>query len=113
MASSAQARNKEKARIKAGMMEGVGRLVFYNPAGDVDDANRWYHLDMKDLAAAPLGVEATIRLTKKTRQTNLPFSAKDPDVGIFNAFLFCRVESGKKPRENPSFYPHVSKVALL
>ena len=53
-------------------------------------------MDLKDLDACPPGIEATIRLTKKTRQTNLPFIAKDPDVGIFNAFLFCRVETGER-----------------
>ncbi len=112
MTSAAVAQHKEKARVKAGMMNGVGRLLFYSPALDVDDATRWYHMAVKDLDAFPPGIEATIRLTKKTRQTNLPFSAKDPDIGMFNAFLFCRVEAGRKIRSFSVVFPYFTPSFL-
>ncbi len=100
MATAAEIRSKEKARVQTGVMKGLGRLLIFTPTRTTDDGMRWSQVDVKDLARLPLGVDAKTRLSKKARQTKVVLESKDPDTDSFVAQIFARVEEGKKPYRN-------------
>ncbi len=93
MASAAAARDKERKRVKLGIMHGLGRLVIYTDKLEEGETCRWSLVDVKDLSWVPPGIEATLRLPKTVRKTRIAMqmsSATDP----FKALVFARVEAG-------------------
>ncbi len=99
MASAAEARDKERRRVKQGLMDGLGRLVVYVDKLPPDETQRWWQIKVKDLAGIPPGIEANLRLPKTVRKTRMELQlGKDGDP--FKALIFARVEDGRK---TPSF----------
>lgn len=95
MATAAEIRNKEKARVQTGAMKGLGRLVIFTPNKTTDDGMRWCQVDIKDLVRVPPGVDSNTRLSKKARQAKVVLESKDPDTDSYVAQIFARVEEGR------------------
>ncbi len=99
MASAAEARAKERSRVKSGTMNGLGRLVLYKDTaekveGDPDaEPTHWSQVPVKTLEVVPPGVEAGMRLSKTLRKTRSLLKAKNQ--APFKAFVFARVEAGE------------------
>ncbi len=98
MSSAADARAKERNRVKSGSMNGLGRLLIYRdkaqkPEGRPDDeATHWSQVNMKPLEHVPPGVEAGLRMTKAMRKSRVLL--KEKGFVPMKAFVFCRVEEG-------------------
>ncbi len=94
MSSVAEARDRERRRIKQGLMDGLGRLVVYVDKLPPEETQRWWQIKVKDLAVIPPGIEANLRLPKTVRKTRMELQlGKDGDP--FKALVFARVEEGK------------------
>ncbi len=105
MASAADARAKERTRVKSGIMNGLGRLLLYRDKAEKVEGNstveatHWSQVPLRSLEYVPPGVEAGVRLTKNMRKSRALFKAKQQ--APFKAFVFARIEEGKK--KNHSF----------
>ncbi len=95
MSSAAAARDKERKRVKQGIMNGLGRLVLYTDKLEEGETCRWSLVDIKDLSWIPPGIEATLRLTKNVRKTRIAMKMSCEDVP-FKSLVFARVEAGKE-----------------
>ncbi len=94
MSSAAEARDKERRRVKQGLMDGLGRLVVYVDKLPEGETQRWWQIKVKDLSWIPPGIEANLRLPKTVRKTRVELQlGKDGDP--FKALVFARVEDGK------------------
>ncbi len=98
MSSAADARAKERTRVKSGVMNGLGRLLLYRDKAEKLDGNskveatHWSQVTLKSLEYVPPGVEAGVRLTKNMRKSRVLFKAKHQ--APFKAFVFARIEEG-------------------
>ena len=98
MSSAADARAKERNRVKSGTMNGLGRLLLYRdkpqkPSGDPEgEPTHWSQVPMKNLEHVPPGIEAGLRLTKAMRKSRVLLKEKGRIP--MKAFVFCRVEEG-------------------
>ncbi len=100
MSSAAEARAKERSRVKGGVMNGLGRLILYRDKPQEDEADpsaeptHWSQVAFKTLEYVPPGIEAGIRLTKALRKSRVLIKEKGRTP--IKAFVFARVEEGKK-----------------
>ena len=100
MSSAAEARAKERSRVKAGSMNGLGRLILYRDKAQDDEADpsaeptHWSQVALKTLEYVPPGIEAGIRLTKALRKSRVML--KEKGRSPIKAFVFARVEEGKR-----------------
>ncbi len=98
MASAAEARSKERSRVKAGNMHGLGRLILYRDKPQRDEADpeaeptHWSQVPFKNLEYVPPGIEAGIKLSKALRKSRVML--KEKGRSPLKAFVFARVEEG-------------------
>ncbi len=102
MSSAAEARVKERSRVKSGVMNGLARLILYRDKPQDDEADpdadpsHWSQVAFKTLEYVPPGIEAGIRLTKVLRRSRVML--KEKGRSPMKAFVFARVEEGKSYR---------------
>ncbi len=97
MATAAEAKARERHRVKSGVMNGLSRLILYSDKPGSGEASRWSMAVLSDLKRIPPGIEANYRLSKNLRKTRVEFFPKDSTHKSFKAVVFARVEEGKFP----------------
>ncbi len=98
MATAAEAKARERQRVKSGVMHGLSRLILYSDKPGSGEASRWSMASLADLKGIPPGIEANFRLSKNLRKTRVEFFPKDSNHKSFKAVVFARVEEGRFPR---------------
>ncbi len=94
MATAAEARARERQRVKTGVMNGLSRLILYSDRPGEGEASRWSQLVLTDVKGIPPGIEANYKLSRNLRRQRVGFFPKDRDSAPFKAVVFCRVEEG-------------------
>ncbi len=96
MSTAAEAKARERQRVKSGVMNGLSRLILYSDKPGSGEASRWSTAVLTDLKGIPPGIEANYRLTRNLRKSRVEFVPRDKDHDSFKAVVFARVEEGKQ-----------------
>ncbi len=96
LSTSAVMAAKERARVRMGQLNGMGRLILFSPDMHPKDTSHWTIVPVEWLEMLPVGVEHYCKMDSKSR-TERRMIAYKPSLGrvAWPSYIFGRVERGE------------------
>ncbi len=96
LSTNAAVAARERARVRAGQLNGMGRLVLFSPLIHPNDTCNWTVVPVALLEYLPAGVEHYAKLDYRARCERGTISYKHTfGRTAWNSYIFGRVEAGK------------------
>ena len=93
--SKTEKADRERDRIKNGILKNLGRLIVFSPICASDEAENWTIVNCKDIVV-PTHVTAHRKLTKDDREQELQLEFLCQPPKIWPCHIFARSEGGRK-----------------